>query len=272
MTFEDGQGGSRVSLQRRSIVALAAAATVSALGGCGGASRLPQSLVRPGRIRGIALDALAVFDTGSVATSCERAFPGRGEQLVATWRTRQFEYTWIRTVAGQPYVDFWHVTEDALVYAAKALSLDLSTSTREELMNAWLSLKPWPDSVSALRAMKRAGLRLAILSNFTPTMQRACVHGSGLDDVFDHLLSTDDAGVFKPAPHAYQLAVRSMGLGRGEIAFAAFGGWDAAGSKCFGFRTFWINRQALPVEELGVEPDVIVATLTEMAASLRTWV
>jgi 2-haloacid dehalogenase len=135
-------------------------------------------------------------------------------------------------------------------------------------MNAWLSLKPWSDSVPALQAMKSMGLRLALLSNFTPVMQRECVHGSGLDGVFDHLLSTDAAGAFKPDPRAYQLAVSAMGLGREEIAFAAFGGWDAAGSKCFGFRTFWIDRQALPVEELGVEPDTIVSTLGEMAALL----
>jgi 2-haloacid dehalogenase len=97
-------------------------------------------------------------------------------------------------------------------------------------------------------------------------MQRTCVRGAGLDDVFEQLVSTDAAGAFKPAPRAYQLAVSAMGVGREEIAFAAFGGWDAAGSKSFGFRTFWINRQALPVEELGVKPDVIVATLAEMAA------
>jgi 2-haloacid dehalogenase len=62
------------------------------------------------------------------------AFPGRGEQLAASWRVRQFEYTWIRAVARQPYIDFWHITQDALVYAAKAMSLDLSLSTRSELM------------------------------------------------------------------------------------------------------------------------------------------
>jgi len=60
-----------------------------------------------------------------------------------------------------------------------------------------------------------------------------------------------------------------MGLAREEVAFAAFGGWDAAGSKYFGFMTVWINRQALPVEELGVEPDAIVSTLAQMATSLR---
>jgi 2-haloacid dehalogenase len=268
-TRGDSDGPSS-TLHRRSILTLAASATASALGACHGPAQAPPSSVSPGAIRAIAFDALAVFDADSVVARCEGAFPGRGAQLAALWRSRQFDYTWIRAVSRQPYIDFWHITEDALVYAAKAMSLDLSPSTRSQLMNAWLSLKPWPDSLSALQTMKSAGLRLAILSNFTPSMQRECVRGSGLDGVFDHLLSTDAAGAFKPDPRAYQLGVTAMGFRREDIAFAAFGGWDAAGAKCFGFRTFWINRQALPVEELGVEPDTIVSTLAEMAALLRS--
>jgi 2-haloacid dehalogenase len=259
------RAGPSSSLRRRSILALAAAAAASRLVGCNGASR---PLSSP-KIRAIAFDALAVFDTASVVARCERAFPGLGEQFVASWGARQFDYTWIRAAARRPYIDFWHITEDALVYTAKASSLELSPTIRDELMSAWLSLKPWPDSLYALRSLKSAGLRLAILSNFTPLMQRECVERSGLDGLFDHHLSTDDAGAFKPDPRAYQLAVNAMGFGREEIAFAAFGGWDAAGSKYFGFRSFWINRKALPVEELGVEPDSIVSTLAQMATSLR---
>jgi 2-haloacid dehalogenase len=265
MTIDGGSDCPSLTLNRRSVLA---GTMASALGGCHDAAQSQQSSASARPIRAIAFDALAVLDAASVVARCEGAFPGRGERLAASWRIRQFDYTWVRAVARQPYIDFWHITQDALVYAAKAMSLDLSLSTRSDLMNAWLSLKPWPDSVPALQAMKSAGLHLALLSNFTPVMQRECVHGSGLDGVFDHLLSTDAAGAFKPDPRAYQLAVSAMGLGREEIAFAAFGGWDAAGSKCFGFRTFWIDRQALPVEELGVEPDTIVSTLGEMAALL----
>ena len=31
-------------------------------------------------------------------------------------------------------------------------------------------------------------------------------------------------------------------------------GWDVAGATWFGYTTFWINRRALPAEELGVTP------------------
>jgi len=46
-----------------------------------------------------------------------------------------------------------------------------------------------------------------------------------------------------------------------DIVFAAFGGWDAAGAKSFGYPTVWVNRLNQPLEELGVHPDRTVADL-----------
>jgi 2-haloacid dehalogenase len=69
------------------------------------------------------------------------------------------------------------------------------------------------------------------------------------------LLSTDAVQTYKPDSRAYQRAVDAFRLERDQIAFVAFGGWDAAGARTFGFPTFWTNRQKLPAEELGVTPD-----------------
>jgi len=44
-------------------------------------------------------------------------------------------------------------------------------------------------------------------------------------------------------------------LKKGEIVFAAFGGWDAYGAKNFGYNTYWVNRFNLPIEQLGIEAD-----------------
>jgi 2-haloacid dehalogenase len=86
--------------------------------------------------------------------------------------------------------------------------------------------------------------------------------------VFEHALSTDSIRVYKPDPRAYQMAVDAFGLGREEIGFAAFAGWDVAGAKWFGYPTFWVNRLNAPVEELGVAPDATGATLTDLVAFL----
>jgi hypothetical protein len=36
---------------------------------------------------------------------CRNALSGDGPELISLWRTRQFEYTWLRTAAGS-YTDF----------------------------------------------------------------------------------------------------------------------------------------------------------------------
>lgn len=78
-------------------------------------------------------------------------------------------------------------------------------------------------------------------------------------------LSTDSVRVYKPDPRAYQMGIDAFILKREEFVFAAFGGWDAAGAKLFGYPTFWVNRLNLPVEELGVAPDPIGRNLTDLA-------
>lgn len=153
------------------------------------------------------------------------------------------------------YVDFPTTTRDALVFAAKSLKLELSPATQQRLLDGYSQLKAWPDVVPALQDLKRAGLRLGFLSNFSHDMLTANIKSAGLEGTFDQVLSTDRVKAFKPDPRAYQLGVDAFGLGREEIVFAAFAGWDAAGAKSFGFRTFWVNRQNGVEEELQVHPD-----------------
>jgi 2-haloacid dehalogenase len=131
-------------------------------------------------------------------------------------------------------------------------------------MGAFFAFRPWPEAVAALRRMKAAGIRLAFLSNFTEEMLDAAVRSCRLEGLFDPHLSTDRVRAFKPDARAYQMAVDAFGLSREEIAFAAFGGWDAAGAKVFGYPTFWVNRLQLPVERLGVAPDGTGANLDDL--------
>jgi len=219
----------------------------------------------PGRrIKAIAFDAFTIFDILSVDAVIEAHFPGRGEALGGAWRARQFEYSWLRTLS-RTYIDFWRVTEDALVFACKAAKIELTTAVRQELMNAYLALKVWPDSLAALSAMQAGGIRLAYLSNMTAAMMKANNDQAALTGLFEHALSTDAVRAFKPDPRAYQMAESAFNLPRENIMFAAFGGWDAAGAVSFGLETFWVNRLNSQPEELGVQPNAIGMTLTELA-------
>jgi len=215
-------------------------------------------------VKAIFFDAFAILDPRPVFALAEQLFPGRGEQLSNAWRTRQFEYQWLRALSAN-YADFRQATEDALVFSAELLKLDLTPEKRDQLMDAWLHLKAWPDVPSALASLKDAGMRLAILSNATPKILEAGLESSGLEGVLDPVLSTDALRTYKPDPRAYQLAIDSLRLKRADILFVPFAGWDAAGAKAFGYRTFWINRLDLPAERLGVVPDAVGHSLADLA-------
>jgi len=107
----------------------------------------PVMATVPGaKIQAIAFDGLAVFDVRPVAALSEQIFPGRGAEMSALWRTRQFEYTWLRTL-GRKYEDFWQVTEEALAFSCRSLKLELTKAASDRLMQSYLELKAWPDAL-----------------------------------------------------------------------------------------------------------------------------
>ncbi|HEY2798292.1 MAG TPA: haloacid dehalogenase type II [Thermoanaerobaculia bacterium] len=216
-------------------------------------------------IRAVAFDAFPIFDPRPVFGLAERVFPGRGTELAAAWRSRQFEYQWLRALGGR-YADFRQATEDALVFAARSLGLDLTAGQRAQLMNAYLQLRAWPDVPAALASLRNAGLRLGLLSNFTSALLDAGIRNAGLSGVFEHVLSTDAIRSYKPDPRAYELGTEAFGLAKEEILFAAFAGWDVAGAKWFGYPTFWVNRAGAPDEQLGVAADGVGRDLNALVA------
>jgi len=251
-----------MTFNRREFVAFAASGI--ALGILGS---IPQAFAsKPfskSQIKAIAFDAFPIFDPRPVFALAERVFPGKGSDLSNEWRTRQFEYTWLRVVA-QRYADFWQVTQEALEFAVDKLNLKLGREQRDELMNAYLEMNTWPDVMPALTSLKNSGFRLAFLSNLTPRMLEANIKHAGLTGLFEQVLSTDQSRTYKPDPQAYQLGTHALKLAPQEILFIAFAGWDAAGAKLFGYPTFWANRQNLPAEKLDAVPDGAGESLTQL--------
>jgi 2-haloacid dehalogenase len=121
-----------------------------------------------------------------------------------------------------------------------------------------------PAALEAL-APRRA---LAILSNGHPEMLDAVVDHNGLRERFrGGVLSVHPCRTFKPSPKVYALVEEKLGLPRAMVGFVSSNGWDAAGAKTFGFRVFWVNRGAAPVERLGVRPDETVRDLAGLVES-----
>jgi 2-haloacid dehalogenase len=207
-----------------------------------------------------------LFDVESVRARCEALWPGQGAVVSRTWRSKQLEYSWLRSLMER-YVDFETLTADALRYTCESLSLDCAATDVEQLLVVYRNLTVFPDAVAALRST--GNLKRAILSNGSPAMLQAVVRNGGLEDLFDAVLSVDPLRVYKPHPRVYKLAVDTLQVDPGQIGFVSANGWDICGARSFGFQTFWINRNAARNEYLGVKPDHVVTALTDIVRLLR---
>lgn len=221
-------------------------------------------------IQTIAFDAYGtLFDVFSVTSLCEELFPGNGNALAQRWRAKQLQYSLLRSLMGQ-FKDFWQITSDGLAYAAASLDLDLSTSARLMLMDAYLRLEAFADVKPGLEALEALGIRLAILSNGSPTMLHAAVTSAGLGQYLDDIISVDDVRVFKPSPRVYQLIGNKLNVPRHQIGFVSSNSWDVHGAGAAGLHTFWIQRSAgEPQEELGFPARHVVSTIVELATLVR---
>lgn len=205
-----------------------------------------------------------LFDVESLGKEAERIFPGKGVEVSNHWRAKQLEYTWLRSLMNR-YEDFWKITEDALIATCHAMKLNLDARDRRELMEAYLKLPLFPEVQQALERLSK--MPLTILSNGNPKMLEEMVRNAGVERMFRHVISVDEVKTYKPSAAAYELPVRKTGAKQGEIGFVSSNFFDVAGAKAFGFRTYWVNRSGRTADELGVSPDAVVRSLSDLLGS-----
>ncbi len=207
-----------------------------------------------------------LLDLGSAAARCPAVPEEKRAALSTLWREKQLQYTWLRSLQHR-HADFAAVTEAALDYALEALGLS-DPARHAALMALYRRLDPYPEVPDALAAIRARGLPTAVLSNGTPAMLAEAVAAAGIADRLDHLLSAEEAGVFKTDPRLYRLAVDRLGLRAAEIGFVSANGWDAWAGAAYGFRVVWCNRAGAPAERLPGRPAGVVRSLAALPALL----
>lgn len=247
-------------------------ATAAAVGtmSVSGVASAAQSADRIKNIKALAFDAYGtLFDVFSVTALCEELFPGKGNQVAQVWRVKQLQYSLLRSLMGR-HKDFWQLTEDGLVFATKSLKLDLTPDKRKRLMESYLSLAAFPDVKPGLEALKKQGVKLAILSNGEPKMLQAAAESAGINQLLDTIISVEEVKIFKVSPRVYNLAPERMKVTNPELGFISANSWDINGAASAGLNTFWIQRKAGdPAEELGFNADRVVSAITDLAPLLR---
>ncbi len=218
-------------------------------------------------IEGCVFDAYGtLFDFNSAVAHCRDALGERAEPLSKVWREKQLQYTWLRSLMGR-HKDFWQVTGDGLDFAMNSLGI-CDAALRDRLMSLYRTLDVFPEVPATLEQLKSAGLKTAILSNGSPEMLLSAVRGTGITHLLDAVLSVEEAGIYKPHPSVYKIAVDSLSLAAQAICFVSANAWDAHGASAFGLKVAWCNRYGQGQEFLPGTADVEVSTLSAIPGIL----
>ena len=185
------------------------------------------------------------------------------DRASAIWRTKQLEYSWTLTLAGQ-YEDFWVLTERALDYAL-ALVPSVDKSLKPALLDSYFKLDAFPDARMALKALKAKGRKTGILSNGSPAMLESAVAAAAIGDDLDAVLSVDTLKMFKPRPEVYALVTDRFKCRPSDVTFVSSNRWDVMAGVRVGFHGLWVNRANLPDEYQDFAPERTLNDLSSLA-------
>ena len=217
-------------------------------------------------VKAIIFDAYGtLFDVNSAAEKCKDKIGDKWEPFANFWRTTQLEYTWLRSLMGR-HKDFWQITEDSLDKSMKAFKIEFSM--RDELLDLYKVLSPFKEVQETLKTLKEKKLKLAILSNGTPSLLNELVKSNDLENLFDDIFSIEEVGVYKPNSKVYDMPVKKYKIRKDEIAFLSANTWDVSGGGNYGYQAIWVNRNNNIFDNLDFKPKLEIKNLSGLLSEL----
>ena len=202
--------------------------------------------------KAIVFDAYGtLFDVNSAAEKCKDKIGNKWESFANFWRTTQLEYTWLRSLMKK-HKDFWKITEDSLDKSMKVFDIDMSM--KDDLLNLYKALSPYPEVKDVLENLKRKDLKLSILSNGTPSLLNELVKSNNLNNLFDDLFSIEEVGIYKPDAKVYDIPINKYKIKPSEITFLSANTWDVSGGGNYGYNAIWVNRNKNTFDNLDYSP------------------
>lgn len=208
-----------------------------------------------------------LLDLTEMKTIVGQALNGRSD-LLSLWFTTMLQYSLVTTVSGQ-YEHFGNIGAAALQMVAANNGISISEEdARKTIVNSLQALPPHPDVIPALQRLKSMGYTLVSFTNSSNAGVKKQFEFAGLTDFFDHRLSVEDIGKFKPFRDTYDWAARTMNAKPEECMLIAAHGWDVAGALWAGWRAAFISRPGQQLFPLAATPEIIESDLGKVAKIL----
>lgn len=126
---------------------------------------------------------------------------------------------------------------------------------------------PLPGAQEVLHTLRSAGLRLGLVTNGAPDLQREKFEASGLGMFFDAAVVSGEFGAGKPEPEIFHHLLAMLGAAPQETLMVGNSlARDIVGGKRAGLATCWLALEGED-EPVGlVEPDHTIHSLGELPA------
>jgi 2-haloacid dehalogenase len=214
---------------------------------------LPQSVQPSASVDLVLFDLLtALLDSWTLWNSVAGS-----EQMGRTWRMAYLKATY-GCGSYRPY--------EILVEEA-AIEVGLRSHAAAELEARWGELQPWAEAKAVLAALK-PHYKLGIVTNCSERLGN--IAANLLDVPFDVIITSEQAGFYKPDPAPYRMALETLDIAPKNAVFVAGSAYDLFGTEKVGLPTIWHNRIGLTAPEGAPAPLMIRPTLESLAADLSS--
>jgi 2-haloalkanoic acid dehalogenase type II len=180
------------------------------------------------------------------------------EQMGRTWRAEYLRLTY----GCGAYVPY----EDLVRQAAAAVGLP--ERAPRSLEDHWDELPVWTGAAELLQAL-RPHCKVGVVTNCSSHLGARAAARLGID--WDLVVTSEEAGFYKPDPRPYRLALERLGVAPRDAAFVAGSGYDMFGTASVGLRTYWHNRVGLARPQGAPLAEIESPTLEGALAWLRTF-
>ena len=199
--------------------------------------------------------------------------PEREEELTAVLVAVEAR-SWERNMTDQRSTRLAELLADA----SREVGVDVASVVLEEAashhLDSWTPhIRHHDDARAVLSALRRSGLAIGLLSN--PHWPRAFhehfLERDGLATSIDARLYTSEMEYMKPHPSVFAAVLERLGID--DPSRAVYVGDrlydDVWGAKQVGMRAVWVRNHHN--DGFDVEPDAVIATLSDLPVLLGAW-
>jgi len=191
-----------------------------------------------------------------------KGWTGDPHAFVTWWRRTHFENSMIDALLQREHTAYREIGHRSVAWVLERAGIPYSMDEVRRLVAEIERLQPFPE-VPAAFARLRTRFKLVVLSNGDPDMLEAAKAHHRIP--FDAIISAAAANAFKPHVATYTRAAAILGVPMNAVLFVANHAFDCIGAKSAGMHTAFVDRRRRPFGVTPHQPDLIVASMTELA-------